>query len=138
ARRPADHHWLRVAAPDAPLVAVENARAGDRVEGLPARGLRGERQAEVGVPRRILAGAGGVTLGAVLAGDAREADRARRGHPAVGPDREHAFPAAVGPVIAAVHLRRARAVADAAYADGLGQADGRQEGAVRRLDPDGD
>jgi hypothetical protein len=41
-------------------------------------------------------------------------------------------------VKAAVHLRGARTVADAAHADRLGQADRAQEGAVGRLDPDRD
>src|SRR5262249_7009461 len=123
---------------DAALVAVEKAGAADRVQALAARGPAGDRQAIVGVTRRALAGAGRPPLGRVLEDDAREQSRARYGRPPVGPDGQHPLTAPVGPVVAAVHLAGAGAVAEATPADGVGQSDGLEARTVRALDPDGD
>ncbi len=102
-----------------PLSLLNTLAHADRVETALARGFGGEREAVVRIARGIFAGAGRVSLGPSLEDHAREQHGARDRRPTVRPHRQHAFAAPVRPVVAAVHLARARPIADAAQADGL-------------------
>src|SRR5690606_35772278 len=121
----------------ATLVAVELARARDRIERVARGRALVEREAEVVVGRRVVRGPARVAFGGAVLED-HAAKGGLCAEATVRPDRQHAFAAAVGPAEAGVHLQRAGAVADAAQRGGLGEAEGAEERAVGALDPDRD
>jgi hypothetical protein len=92
--------------------------------------LRLMRPAEERLDRRLVAAVGEVAVLAILKDELRELEAV-----AMGPDRERGDPPTVGPHRAAVEVVPARAVADAAPTDGVGDVHRRDEVAGGVLEP---